>query len=245
MLEQAVGMPLLSRSRNDIQLTPAGQKLLPHAESIVNRWTQAQHEVVLHEEERTALSIAAVPPVSDLLFAPWIRRMWDEFPDVALTIDILSDRYIAEKLIERSVDAALTFDPPSDKGLKVVPLQPLRLRLMSTKERATVADAMDTNYVYVDWGTWFNVAHAKHFPTYVPHGLRIRSPNLAFDLLANRDGSCYLPTRLGSEQTNALELYKVEDAPAIEHAAYAVYANDLPNRETVEAVLELLLTSEG
>lgn len=238
-------MPLLTRSRNDIQLTPAGQKLLPHAEHIVNRWTQAQHEVVLHEEERAALNIAAVLPVFDLLFGAWVQQMWDEHPDIGLTIDILGGTALSERLLDRSVDVAVTYDPPSDPDLKIERLQPLKLRLLSTTKGTSAADAMGANYVFVDWGTWFNVAHARHFPDYVPGGLRVRSPKLVFELLAERDGACYLPVKLGSDQTDELDLYPVEDAPAIEHAAYAVYANDLPNRSLVETILALLLESEG
>ena len=245
MLEQTIGLPLLTRSRNDIQLTPAGRKLLPHAEEIVARWTQAQHEVVLHEEERTALTIGAVLPVSDLLLGGWVRQMWDDFPDLGLSVEILSDAELNERLLGRSIDVGLTFDPPADKDLKTAELQPLRLHLLSTKRDASLEAALDANYVFIDWGTWFTVAHARHFPDYTPGGLRVRSPNLAFGLLAERDGACYLPVKLGSGQTENLELHPVPDAPVIEHSAFAVYAADLPNRNVVESVLALLLAVEG
>ena len=245
LLEQAIGRPLLTRSRNDIQLTPAGRKLLPHAEHIVNRWTQAQQEVVLHENERVVLLIAAVLPVFDLLFGPWVKSLWDDFPDVGLSIDILNDLTLGTRLLDRSIDLAITFDPPSDSGLKTEKLEALHLQLMSTTEGTTVEEAMGSNYVFIDWGAWFSVAHAKYFPDYVIGGLRLRSPKLAFELLEDRDGACFLPVRLGSDQTKRLDLFPVDQAPIIEHSAYAVYAADQPNRQLIERVLAPLLGSEG
>jgi DNA-binding transcriptional LysR family regulator len=35
-LEDTIGVPLFTRTRNDIQLTPAGTRLLKYAESILN-----------------------------------------------------------------------------------------------------------------------------------------------------------------------------------------------------------------
>lgn len=245
LLEQAIGMSLLTRSRNDIQLTPAGRKLLPHAEAIVERWVQAQHEVVLHEDERAAINIATVLPVSDLLMSQWVKQMWDSFPDLGLTVDIVSDEVLVDRLLNRSVDVAITYDPPSDAGLKVERLQPLTLHLLSTTPGQSIDEAMNANYIFIEWGSWFGAAHAKIFPHSIPGGLRIRSPKLVFELLRKRDGACYMPVNLGSEQAEKLELFPVTDAQPIEHAAYAVYATDLPNCNIVRDVLALLLDAEG
>ena len=45
LLEQSVGVPLFTRTRNNIELTPAGQKLLKHAENILTAWNRARQEI--------------------------------------------------------------------------------------------------------------------------------------------------------------------------------------------------------
>ena len=44
-LENQLGVNLFTRHRNNIRLTPAGEKLLPYAETLMNTWQAARKEV--------------------------------------------------------------------------------------------------------------------------------------------------------------------------------------------------------
>ena len=45
LLEQTLGVPLFTRSRNNIELTPAGARLVKLADSIINTWNRARLEI--------------------------------------------------------------------------------------------------------------------------------------------------------------------------------------------------------
>ncbi|MGD8941462.1 MAG: LysR family transcriptional regulator, partial [Gammaproteobacteria bacterium] len=60
LLEQTVGVPLFTRNRNNIELTPAGQKLLKHAETILTTWNRARQEIAIEDNAQIPLSIGGV-----------------------------------------------------------------------------------------------------------------------------------------------------------------------------------------
>ena len=238
LLEQAIGTPLLTRSRNDIQLTPAGRKLLPHAQAIIERWNQAQQEVSLHTEEKASLHFGARLTTAEMIFPNWARHLWDQRPELAINVEVVSDALMPARLRERTIDIAITYDPPSDPDLKVVPLGKLELELMSTKAEQSDIEALGANYIYLEWGTWFNVAHAKQFPDIIPGGLRTGSLHLVLELLSQNDGACFLPADvLERIRPDGLQLFTVPQTAMLEQLTYAVYASDSPQRGLIEEIM--------
>ena len=67
LLEETLGVPLFTRTRNDIQLTPAGTRLLKYAESILNAWSRARQDTALGEEDKISLAIGASYSLWDIL----------------------------------------------------------------------------------------------------------------------------------------------------------------------------------
>jgi DNA-binding transcriptional LysR family regulator len=57
-LENQLGVNLFTRHRNNIRLTPAGEKLLPYAETLMNTWQAARKEVA-HTSRHNEFSIGA------------------------------------------------------------------------------------------------------------------------------------------------------------------------------------------
>ena len=57
-LEDQIGTPLFVRIRNDIQLTPAGRRLVSHAENILAAWNRARHDALIEEERQASLAVA-------------------------------------------------------------------------------------------------------------------------------------------------------------------------------------------
>ena len=55
MLEESLGVRLLTRDRNNIQLTAAGTRFLPLAEQMLNTWSLAKQTTGLAEESKMLL----------------------------------------------------------------------------------------------------------------------------------------------------------------------------------------------
>ena len=240
LLEQVVGQPLMTRDRNDIQLTPTGRKLLPHAEAIVERWVQAQQDVATHEDIKATLHLGALAPLADSVLQDWMLRWWDEMPDLALSLEALPEALLTSRLLERSLDLAIGNSPAGGDSLKHVKLREIELALFSTTQDQSVEQAMHaSNHIQVEWGGWFNVQLAKAFPDSNLGGLRTASVNLVLGLLKARDGSSYLPfSQVGEGQSP--ELHLVEDAPRFKQEIFASYALDSDQRGAIEEALYIL-----
>ena len=68
-LENQLGANLFTRHRNNIRLTPAGERLLPYAESLMNTWQLAKKEVV-RSLQHTELSIGATASLWEAYLTP-------------------------------------------------------------------------------------------------------------------------------------------------------------------------------
>ncbi|SUI42672.1 HTH-type transcriptional regulator gltC [Serratia marcescens] len=70
-LENQLGANLFTRHRNNIRLTPAGERLLPYAESLMNTWQLAKKEVV-RSLQHTELSIGATASLWEAYLTPLV-----------------------------------------------------------------------------------------------------------------------------------------------------------------------------
>lgn len=75
-LEEWMGAILFDRSRQPIELTPAGQKFRPVAEEVLRRLLQSREEIqqIGRHSERT-ISFAATHSLSLVFFPSWIREI--------------------------------------------------------------------------------------------------------------------------------------------------------------------------
>ncbi len=76
-LENQLGANLFTRHRNNIRLTPAGERLLPYAESLMNTWQLAKKEVV-RSLQHTELSIGATASLWEAYLTPWLQALYQQ-----------------------------------------------------------------------------------------------------------------------------------------------------------------------
>ncbi|MGL5484955.1 MAG: LysR family transcriptional regulator, partial [Shewanella sp.] len=57
-LESILGVALFERQRNNIQPTPAGERMLGHAEAVLTAWERAKQDVSLSQLQSLIESIA-------------------------------------------------------------------------------------------------------------------------------------------------------------------------------------------
>lgn len=117
-LEDRLGTPLFFRDTHTVRLTPAGERLLPHARRIVRLLEQAQASVAapaLPARLRLGLTTAVEPP--------WFRGMVGRIAscgrfDAVLTTSDSSPRLVRQ-LRARRLDAAFIALPTETEGLSV------------------------------------------------------------------------------------------------------------------------------
>ena len=237
-LEDEVGASLFVRNRNDIQLTPAGQRLLKYAENIINTWSRARQEIAIEEEDGIPLTIAGLPSLWDISLQDWLHFTAKKFPDMMLHAEVLVPEVMTKRLIEGTLDIGFMFEAPQVSALQILDITTIPLLLVSSSKGLTAAQALESSYVFVDWGTSFSISHARHFPDMPAPSMRMGLGRMALEYLLVRGGAAYLAEPMVQEYIDAGKLFYVQDAPVIERNATAVFSHQSEKHGLISKVLE-------
>lgn len=124
-LEHELGAPLFTRGRGRIELTDAGQTLLPHARRITAAHAAARADVDDVLAVRAGrLRLGATPSLCSWLIAPLLTRYREDHPGVTVTLTEDGSGALAERLAAGDLDLAFTAADTGDTaaGLTVRPL---------------------------------------------------------------------------------------------------------------------------
>ena len=241
-LEESLGVALFTRTRNDIQLTPAGVRMTKYAESILSTWNRARQDAALKAEDRESLAIGGMFSLWDIVLQDWLGRVHASHPALALQAEAGSQDVLVRKLLDSAIDLAFMWEPPQMAELELEEIGQIRLVLVSTRADQSVDQAMRGSYIKVDWGTSFSIAHAHHFPDIPPPILRVSHGRMALALLLQGEGSAaYIAEPMVQEHLVNGALYRVVDAPALDRAFHAVTPHAIVQRRaTISEILDLL-----
>lgn len=236
LLEDELGIRLFTRERNNIELTTAGKKFLIYAENILTTWNKARQEIAIPEGSDTLLSVAALPSIWDIFLEDWLCWVHKSNLAAALQVHVMRSDSLMRDLLDGSLDLGFVFDPPKTPQILVKELIPVPLIMVSSEKGISSAEAISQNYIFVDWGTSFSMAHARQYPDMPPPMVRANVGRIALGLINNCGGAAYLPEAIVHNQLGST-LFKVEDAQVIHKDAYAVYSQTNSKRETIAEVL--------
>jgi DNA-binding transcriptional LysR family regulator len=149
VLENSLGTALFVRNRGAIELTSAGEALLPHAERILIDVESAERSVQeVTGLRRGRVRLGATPSLCDGLLPDILTRFHGAHPDIDLEIQEAGSRVLTRELLQGELDLALLIVPPrgSDQiaGLETTPLLRERLVLASRAD-AGLPDALDVS----------------------------------------------------------------------------------------------------
>jgi len=237
-LEDYLGVSLFIRSRNNIQLTSEGERLIPHAETMQTSWSRIRQEISLKQNLNHYMAIGSTPGLWNMILRSTLSGIHKEMPNMALRAEAHSDTELLRQLDERVIDLAILYEPARAPNLKAKSLGEMKLVLANTQADIAPQDALNTNYVFVDWGTHFGVFHAKNFPNLAPAILNTNMATIAESFILSEKGSAYLPLKLLKTQGSILE--QVVGAPEFSKEIYAVYRASAENIDSIEAVVRQL-----
>ena len=128
-LERDLGAELLTRSTRRVQLTPAGEGLLPRARSILADVNRAEDEIRLLEAGRAGRVVIGFVGTATYDLLPRVSRsVRERLPDVTLELhgEQLSPALV-DDLLARRLDIAVLRDPGPNPAIAVRPLRSERL----------------------------------------------------------------------------------------------------------------------
>lgn len=226
-LESQLGSPLFSRQRGNVHLTPAGERLLPYAESILQTWGRARQDVSLSENYMEQISLGASSSVWELSgISDWINASHQALPEIAFRMESVSRQDIVRALLEKSIDMALLGDPPKVEGFKLKQVASFEFKLVSTLPDVSFNQLPSIPLAYLDWGTRFSIEHARISELQRTPLLHASSSNVVVNFLLANTGMAYLPEPVVSKSIDSGRLFVVEDAPVMEQSLYLCWNED-------------------
>ena len=159
-LEREAGVPLVERGPRSISLTPAGWRLVDHAEAILDRLARAELELRSLAGEPPALRLGAITTAAVGIVPDALVRFGADRPDVEVTVVEADPLASLAGLPTRELDLAIVFEYdyvplPSDARIlfEVLLEEPLRVVLPAShplaKRRAVrLADLADETWIH-------------------------------------------------------------------------------------------------
>lgn len=236
-LEQQLGVNLFVRYRNNIQLTAAGERLLPHAQTMLSALHLARQDVALSLQQARQISLAASNSIWDAFLHPVFLAVQSQKPELFWRTDTLNRELITRHLLEHQIDLAVVFDPPKTDDICVEKLADVTLLAVSNPIIDNANTSASQPYCYIDWGSHFDIQHARHSYEQTPIILRSSSAQLVVNWLLTTSGYAYLPSTMVAEHLKTGRLVACNGAPPITLALYVAHLSDNQFNQELRSVV--------
>ncbi|WP_438671978.1 HTH-type transcriptional regulator HdfR [Siccibacter turicensis] len=232
-LENQLGVNLFTRHRNNIRLTPAGERLLPYAETLMSTW-QAARKDVAHTSRHNELSIGASASLWECMLSQWLTRLYQAHSGMQFEARIAQRQSLVKQLHERQLDLLITSEAPKMDEFNSQLLGHFTLALYSAVPARSKAEL---NYLRLEWGPDFQQHETALLPGDDIPVLTTSSAEIARKFLSELNGCTWLPTAWAKERS---DLRSVSDSTTLSRPLYAIW---LQNSDKQVQIKELLKTS--
>lgn len=222
-LEDLLGRPVFIRNKSGAALTPAGEKFVPFALTLVQVWERARHQVAVPPGRRAVVAVGCEASLWDPLLVDWLVWMRTGAPDIALRTEVGHPRDLLDRVSNGTLDLAIAYAPQQRPGLMIDLLIEEKLILV-TSDRA-LRKPVPSEYVYVDWGPEFAEQHSLAFPELSTGAVSANLGPLARDYLLAAGGAGYFRQKVVRSHLESGRLFRIPGAPEFLYPAYAVYSH--------------------
>ncbi|WP_153916148.1 LysR family transcriptional regulator [Shewanella sp. TC10] len=239
-LETLLGVSLFDRERNNIQPTPAGERMLEHANAVLTAVERAKQDVSLSSSQSVQLTLGIGHNVWDSYLNNFIQPLCSGLQDVSLRTDVVTTAVMSKQLSERTLDIALSFDPLRIDDIEITKLNRVNLILVSNQPDQLLEDLEQTPYIKVDWGTAFNIMHAQELTRLPMPVLHTSSAQIAYEFIIKNGGCAFLPESMVAKKIEEGQLFVVAGVNPMRRHIYAAHWAKSERIEEIEQALILL-----
>lgn len=222
-LEDIIGLPVFTRQRNNILLTTAGERLLPHAEALLASWQLAVQEVGVPSKKNAQLSLGGTSNLWDTFLQSLLPQLSIKFPNLYMRTEINNPQHLVRSLLGGRVDIFATLDPPANGDFEIEVVGELELIMVCNHPGKHIDDIPILGHVFVDWGTAFNIQQARLFSEPVAPILHTAQSRIALEFILSHRGAAYLPRALVQSYLDDEYLFQVTDTLEVDQQVFAVY----------------------
>lgn len=217
-LEEQLKTPLFHRARNDIHLTPAGERLLVHAENILEAWNQARLDIAIEEQEQTPLRIGASTAVWDIYLKWQLGELRAKHHTSLIYAEVLEHEMIIRRLSEGSLDLGLSLTPAHVSRIESSAIYSTSLVLVSNEEKLSYEQALSsTHFIDCNWGS--TAMSPRPISPQQPLTL-MPAGDIPLQYLLDQGGAAYLAKTQVETYITHKQLFIVEDAPTLDCVIY-------------------------
>jgi len=134
---------LFERAGRGIRPTEAGAAFAPYAADVIGLLEQgrrAAREAAAVTARR--LQIAAVTTAAESFVPPLMRAFSEQHPDIELTLDVGNRQTVLDRVLNHSVDLAVSGRPPADERLVAEPLMDNEIVCITAPDDPAAADGL-------------------------------------------------------------------------------------------------------
>lgn len=235
-LEEEIGRQLFVRNRNGARLTPAGKEFERFAQSFVQIWERARHQLAIPEGRSSIVAVGGELTLWNPLLIDWLVWMKQHEPQIAIRTHVGVPDQLQEQLRTGVLDIALLYAPKLLPGFKVHLL--VEEQLMLVRGNKPPGRQEPDEYVHVDWGPMFAAHHGVNSPSSEKPGLLVGLGPLGLNYILRVGGMGYFRKGAVAPYLESGELERVENAPEFTYPAYAVYSGESEARPDLQAALK-------
>ena len=238
-LENQLGVNLFTRHRNNIRLTPAGERLLPYAESLMSTWLTAKKEVA-QTAKHNEFSIGASAALWECLLTTWLRQLYKNHSGMQFEARIAQRQSLVKQLHERQLDLLITTESPKMDELASQLLGHFDLALYCSPP---ARQKTELNYLRLEWGPDFQQHESTLLASDELADLTTSSAQLIMQMLADMNGFSWLPRSWAEQRPDALA--PVTDAQTITRPLYAIWLLNSDKQTQIKSLLKSLPLDEN
>ncbi|WP_165905130.1 LysR family transcriptional regulator [Parashewanella curva] len=239
-LEDIMATPLFIRQRNNILLTHAGEKLLPHAENLLTSWQLAIQDVGVPTKRSMQLAIGGTSNLWDTFLRSILPELARNFEDLYIRSEINQPQHLIRSLLGGRLDMAAMLDAPNNVEFEVSQIGKIELIMVSNTRNATLEDVPQLGHVFVDWGTRCNLQQARLFDEPVAPILHTAQSHIALEFILNHQGAAYLPSVMVESYLLENKLVEVVGATKILQDVHLIVNLDNERSIALEPILRFL-----
>ena len=236
-LEDLLGRKLFVRNKSGASLTSAGEQFLRYAQTLVQVWERARHQVAVPPGRRAVVTVGGELSLWNPLLLDWLLWMRRAAPQLALRAEVGLPESLVNQVAEGILDIAVVYAPHQRPGLSIELLMEEKLVLVTASRRGKSQQA--TDYIFVDWGPDFAGRHNLAFPHLSNAGTFVGLGPLGLQYILEAGGSGYFRMNVVRPYLKNRRLRLVAGAAEFAYPAYAVYSEDADAQVVTPALVGL------
>lgn len=237
-LEEELGRLLFIRNRNGAQLTSAGREFERYAQSFVQVWERARHQLAMPSGRSSVIAFGGELSLWNPLLLDWLVEMKKAKPEIALRAHVGLPEQLLEQLRTGVIDVAVVYAPKMMPGFRIELIDEEELILVRSVSHGE--DDGEREYVHVDWGPLFNAQFGGPSRSHGEPGLMVGLGPLGLNYILRAGGMGYFRRGAARPFIESGVLEVVRGAREFTYPAYAVYEESGEQRGELRDALQVL-----